>query len=473
VSSGARHGALVEVELVEEDVLPTHGLIWPAPRLAPMARVVAVVLAACVVVQGAATAGAARALTALGAAGAVLTNPPTDGWRAAGVLLGVAGDLAVLDDKRRGVEALDVASGRMVWRVPEAGSCRLVTLDEPERPGPPVAARASRARLVCGWAPGQLDHDATDVAILDPATGSRLARVSIPGSAGWWFIVHGDVLLVAAAPSGSLRATRLDAETGQPVWTYRSPEPVVTPGGAFTASGQDAAELTASGALGSVRLALGSGTEAARSPGLDAADADIRLPLDGALALGGWDAAGTPTVAVVGNDGRLRWSRPGYLPVPPVDDASDPGVVVMEPADPTSAAGATGLIGVDAGTGAQLWHADAPTTLTARAAGVLVAADRHRIVALDARTGQVLWAAVPYGDGCVTDGRTVMTIELRHGHSTLVARDLRSGVEVWQRRARAELWPGVARYGGDSLVTLPGGIVVLQTDSEVITMRSG
>ncbi len=469
MSSGARSGALVEVELVEEDGRPTPGRMWPALRLAPIARVVAVGLAACAVTQGVATGGAARDLTALGSAGVVLAAPLTDSWQAAGVLLGVAGDLVVLDDERRGVEALDMTSGEVVWRVPEAGSCRLVALDAPDRPV--VATSVSRARLVCGWAPGQLDHVATEVAILDPATGSRLGGMAVPGSAGWWSIVRGDVLLVAAAPSGSLRVVRLDTATGRLVWSYRSPEPVVPPGGTFTASGQDNAELTASGTLGSVRLVLDTGTEAASAPALGAADADVRLPLDGALALGGRNATGTPTVAVVGADGRMRWSRPGYLPVPPVDDASAPGVVVMEPAGPTSAAGTTNLIGVDAGTGALLWRADVPATLTARAAGVLVAADRHRTVALDARTGRTLWEAVPYGDGAVTDGRTVMTIEQRDQHSTLVARDLRSGVEVWHRAARTELWPGAARYGGDGLVTLPGGLVVLQTDATVIAMR--
>ena len=173
-------------------------------------------------------------------AGPVLTEPPTDTWRAQGVLLGVAGDLAVLDDKKRGVEALDMATGQLVWRVPEAGSCRLVALDAPQRPG----HWSPRARHGPAWCAGghrsarPRRHGCRVPPPCDrfPARGDvarRERRVVVDRG--------GHVLLVAARPSGWLRATRLDTETGRQVWTYASPHPVVTPGGTFTARGQDAA----------------------------------------------------------------------------------------------------------------------------------------------------------------------------------------------------------------------------------------
>ena len=131
-----------------------------------------------------------------------------------------------------------------------------------------------------------------------------------------------------------------------------------------------------------------------------------------------------------------------------------------------------GLVGLDATDGQVRWRAPgAPTGVEARVDGVLVTADRSRVVALDLRTGAELWQAVPYGTGAVSDGGTVATVERIDGVSRLVARDLRTGAELWRRAAGRELWPDVTTYRGDTLVAVRHDLVLLRTDTEVVAFE--
>jgi outer membrane protein assembly factor BamB len=461
VPGGAPHGALIEVELAEEDELLAAHRPWPARRLRWVVLPVAVGLALASAAQAGESAAGARAFAAIGPTAVGLSSAPADRWRVPGRLVGVAGDVVLVDDQRRGVQAVDATTGSLVWAMAEAGTC---TTAAPDRspggsPGP--------ERLVCGWSPGQVGHEATSVVVLDPATGARLSAAALPGSAGWWFVDHGDAFLVAAAPDGALTALRLDTTSGHVVWSYRSRTALVDPGGGFTASGLGSDEIVAAGPGGSVRLTQDAGTVATRRAALGAQNADVVVPLPaGALALGGRDADGTAVVRVLAADGDTRWTVPGRLAATATDDGTARDVVVAVPAD------GRGLVGLDAGDGHVLWRAPgAPPGAEARVGGVLVTADRDRVVALDVRTGAELWRAVPYGTGAVSDGGTVATVERVGGVSRLVARDLRTGAELWRRPGGTELWPGITTYRGDVLVAVRHDLVLLQTDTVVVAFE--
>ncbi len=461
---GAPHGALVEVELAEEDELLAARRPWPARRLAWVAVPVAVGLAVASLAQAADTAHGAHAFAALGPTAVGLSAPPAERWRVPGALIGVAGDIVLVDDQRRGVEGVDAATGAAVWTRAETGSCAMAVPDAftaTARPG------GEPHRLVCGWAPGQVGHEATSVEVLDPATGDRLAAASLPGSAGWWFVDRGDAFLVAAAPDGAFTALRLDTSSGRVVWTFRSGHALVQPGGGFSASGLGSDEIMAAGSGGTIRLTQDTGVATARRPALTARTAEQASPLPGgAQVLGGRDADGTAVVRALAADGTPRWTVPGHLVAPATDDHSLGNLVVAVPAD------GRGLMGLDATDGHTLWRTPgAPTGVEARVNGVLVTADRSRVVALDLRTGAQMWQAVPYGTGAVSDGGTIATLERVDGISRLVARDLRTGAELWRRAAGRELWPEVTTYRGDTLVAVHHDLVLLRTDNEVVAFE--
>lgn len=459
----APHGALVEVELTEEDELLAARRPWPARRLAWVVVPVAVGLAVASLAQAAESGRGAHVFAALGATAVGLSAPPTERWRVPGSLIGVAGEVVLVDDQRRGVQAVDAATGAVVWTRAETGSCALAVPDEFAATARPTGAPD---RLVCGWAPGQVGHEATSVEVLDPATGGRLGSASLPGSAGWWFVDHGDAFLVAAAPDGEFTALRLDTSSGRVVWSFRSGDHLVTPGGGFSASGLGSDEIMAAGPGGTVRLAQDTGAATAGRPTLTARTAEhvSSLP-DGGQVLGGRDAGGA-VVRALAADGSPRWTVPGRLAAPTTDDRSLADLVVAVPTD------GRGLMGLDAADGHVRWLAPAaPTGVEARVAGVLVTADRDRVVALDLRTGTQLWQAVPYGTGAVSDGRTIATLERIDGVSRLVARDLRTGAELWRRVAGRELWPDVTTYRGDALVAVRHDLVLLRTDTEVVAFE--
>lgn len=455
---GAPHGALIEVELAEEDELLTAREPWPARRLRWVVLPVAVGLAVSAAAQAADTAAGARAFTALSPTATSLSAPPSDLWRVPGVLIGVAGDVVLVDDERLGVQAVDATTGSPVWTLAGVGTCSIAAPDAASDPA------AAPQRLVCGWAPGQMEHEATSVVVLDPATGERLSSASLPGSAGWWFVDHGDAFLIAAAPDGTLTALRLEVSTGHVVWSYRSPAPLIEPGGSFSASGLGSDEIVAAGPGGSIRLSQDAGTETTGRPPLTAQNAKAVVSLaDGGQVLGGRDAQGAAVVRALAEDGTPRWTVPGALAVPATDDGSAADVVVVVPAD------GRGVVGLDADDGHVRWRApEAPTGVEARVGGVLITADRSRLVATDLRTGDPLWQAVPYGIGAASDGGTVATVERVGGVSRIVARDLRTGAELWRRPAGRELWPGLTPYRGDALVAVRQDLLLLQTDTEVV-----
>ncbi len=304
---GAPHGALIEVELAEEDGLLAARRPWPARRLGWVALPVAVGLAVASTAQAAETAHGAHEFAALGATAVALSAPPGDRWRVQGSLIGATEDVVLVDDQRRGVQAVDATTGAVVWTLAEAGSCAMAVPDAATPAGP-----AGRQLLVCGWAPGQVGHEATSVAVLDPTSGTRLSSASLPGSAGWWFVDHGQVFLVAAAPDGALTALRLDAASGHVVWSYRSGDPLVEPGGGFSASGLGSDEIMAAGPGGRIRLTQGTGTPTTGRPALTAQNADAVAPLPGgAQVLGGRDPDGTAVVRAVAADGAAAVDRTG------------------------------------------------------------------------------------------------------------------------------------------------------------------
>ncbi|MCB2177109.1 MAG: PQQ-binding-like beta-propeller repeat protein [Actinomycetales bacterium] len=460
----APHGALVDVELSEEDELLEARRPWPARRLAWVALPVAVGLAVASMAQAAESAHGAHAFAALGTTAMGLSAPPAERWRVPGSLIGVAGDVVLVGDQRRGVQAVDAATGAVVWARAETGSCAMAV---PDAFAATARPDGEPRRLVCGWAPGQVGREATSVEVLDPATGRRLSTASLPGSAGWWFVDHGDAFLVAAALDGAFTALRLDTSSGRVVWSFRSGDALVQPGGGFSASGLSSDEIMAAGSGGTIRLTQDTGVATTGRPILTARTAEHTSPLPGgAQVLGGRDTDGTAVVRALAADGTARWTVPGRLAAPATDDRSLGDLVVAVPAD------GRGLMALDAADGRVRWRAPgAPTGVEARVNGVLVTADRGRVVALDLRTGTQLWQAVPYGTGAVSDGGTVATLERVDGASRLVARDLRTGAELWRRTAGRELWPEITTYRGDRLVAVRHDLVLLGTDTEVVAFE--
>lgn len=152
-------------------------------------------------------------------------------------------------------------------------------------------------------------------------------------------------------------------------------------------------------------------------------------------------------------DGTPRGAVPA-LPVPVVGDASVDGLLVDS---------GNRVHAVDAADGGVRWTAGTDLTPVAVADGVVVAVDDASVGAFDGRDGHLLWEH--RADGAVvplplTDGMHVLSAEPVRRTTSLVARGLRDGVEVW----RVPL-PDDAR----AVLAVEGRIVV-RTASEAVVL---
>ncbi len=293
----------------------------------------------------------------------------------------------------------------------------------------------------------------TEVVVLDPADGSVLARW--PLGSGTSVAALPDGLAVVAGLTGeTAEVTGYDALTGRERWRYEQPTaPGGSADGAFRAGDLVAVSLPD----GSLVLLAPDGTvvrDDLHGPGGDGAawswtsdpDGDdltlVSEAPDGSvrsvLVAPDGDPAGDLTV-----DGRL-------LPTT-VDDGSVPDLLLS--AD-------TSLYASDARTGERRWSVDLPSTTTALVVrGRVVVTTPRQVVALDGRSGRVLWRSDALegltADALFTDGAHILVALGRTGTGavpSLAAYDPDSGAEVF----RTPLPDGVEGLGsvGRTLVGL-------------------
>ena len=277
--------------------------------------------------------------------------------------------------------------------------------------------------------------------------------------------VAGSHLVVGEDRGQGPTVTCWSLEDGAREWSVPAPDAASVP----TWWGFDAGLIvgiasSGSGELGVVGFDPGTGAERE-------VPADLLL---GHQALAGGGKVGTrlqasqsSPVAVVAlePDGTRRWTVSGIDAPPPIRQGS-PDVVTVFDLD-------TGLIGVDARTGATLWAdtGDATSALPmALVDGVLVVGSvdmsvtRARV--LDARSGTELWQADGVGSvftsSLAIDGAHLAAAVIGGGASRAVVHDLLDGREVAE-------WP-LPLAGASRLEVLPDGRLVQVGSSQIVML---
>ena len=364
-----------------------------------------------------------------------LAEPLSEAWRLQRTdqLWALGGAVLTVDD-RDGLVGLDPADGRRRWSAPlPAGATSLwaqclydgVTPD-------------GRAAVACvvprGPDPGPPEPGAPiagvdlGIDVLDAADGRVVASVPLPprvtqleavGSHVDWVETTDDAVVIVRddvvpgdeqwrAPLGDLEVPGLSVlhPTGDVV-ALEGPTTVVV-------DAEDGSEL---------------GRWAAASDGVEPAAARVLghpgtgFGVWGSQFSGRWYAPdGTPGPALEG------------APVePPVDDASTPGVVLLQSVD------ADVVRAVDVTTGDELWSRPQLGRVLMRLGGRVVQTGDGRMEALDVATGERLWQVTldegedpnlgdPYTDGV----RLVVRGEAADGNLRLTAYDLADGDQVWR-----------------------------------------
>ncbi|WP_315094935.1 PQQ-binding-like beta-propeller repeat protein [uncultured Cellulomonas sp.] len=308
----------------------------------------------------------------------------------------------------------------------------------------PDALRGKPRRVVClvrdgGWTGSdELRTITTEVVVLDTADGSVLARWPLERGTELTTL-PGDVAVVGLAVRfTSLVVTAYDALTGHELWTYEEP----------WADGIGDLDLFRAGDL--VGMAGPTGELTLLSPdGVVVRDGISGWgwesdPRDGALILRGQPPESTWRTTLVARDGDpdADVTFDGDLLRPVVDDGSAPGLLL------------TGDVAVhawDAGTGAARWTTDVWSTTTALVLrGRVFVTTARELVALDGRSGRVLWrsAGAPglTPSTLLTDGEHVLVALERTNADAVpavVAYDPASGTEV----LRAPYPDGVIEVG--------------------------
>ncbi len=393
----------------------------------------------------------------------LVTGWSTDGWG----VLGAAGDVLVVQ-RSGGVSGIDAATGREVYR--RDGGCSTTQgttwwdWSGTEVPGTGL--------LVC-----QRDEfgsaevaPVVELTVVDAATGRERSRLEAPAREGWWTL--GDQLFALGRDAtGHLTAQTNDLPTGRTTWSWRSPVPYAPGTGIATwPVGRTTVVLEVAGRSTAVDVSTG------REVDVDPDDEhDIGEPLvlrDGGTAQAVLGARGLLSAVVVEDaDGGDRFRTDGALLVPEADDGSAPGLLLVAHHDPGRSDGRD-LAALDAATGDVRWTADPEGGQVAIVQGVVLIATSRGVVGLDATDGTERWsvedAEAGRAWGFVTDGRRVLRVDDEpRGERRLVARDVRSGHEVWSSPVDAAAGSALQRradgsvvLSGDRTVTLlvpPGG----------------
>lgn len=447
----------------------------PGRRMAA-AVVIGVLVAAANVVELRRDEARAAALALVPGVRDPLSGPVGQQWQVEGSWLGgeVGGLLLVHD--RRGIRAVDPATGTVRWErpTPEDSSgehCRPVedavlrAVDDSVRARPAAAGPAQGPPLVVCQAQGTGARGRGQsarpprISVVDGASGSQLRTFAPEGTLiGIEPIGEGDLLAVVSTPDRHLGAIRWDARSGEQLWDYRSPQPVF---------GTDVMDLRQLEQRGDVLLVVALTAAAFDTRTGEDVPADLALRSDepawyetvrldrGETAVWSYGAPGHGAGQLRDASGRERYPLPGPVWRPPVHDGSVPEVLVVGPA------GKGGLRGLDRATGAVLWSSDRGTGWPLlQLDGVLVLSDGATVDALDVRDGSLLWS-VPAARGgssatTITDGTVVLLMRRDDsGAPLLAAHDLADGTQAW----RVTLPPGTRTVTGTS-----GGAIVASVD---------
>jgi outer membrane protein assembly factor BamB len=273
-------------------------------------------------------------------------------------------------------------------------------------------------------------------------------------------LAHDEVLYIPQT-SGTLLA--LEADSGEQLWAYEHPEPMISP----VAVAGDAVYF---GAGKSSVVAVDAVTGEPRWT----AETDAPVWSASPLLIGGAVVTGSEAGTIYAfeqADGTLRWSAQIGDAVlwPLAADATGTAIV---------AAGWQNLVALDAETGAELWRAstaDKWNAPAADAAAFYAGTGENTVVALDRVTGETLWTfggprsiAVEWSAPVVTD----TAVYIGHSSSNLYALDKATGAELW-RTALAD-WPtadpiladgllivGVGSHGPNVKLDSPGVVYAL------------
>ncbi|MFI2103584.1 PQQ-binding-like beta-propeller repeat protein [Isoptericola sp. NPDC019693] len=428
-----------------------------------------------------------RAEAVQGLPGAVgnLSEPLAETWdlaNASGALVALSGGTLLTTDATS-VSALDAGTGEEVWHreigtYPTCGPQEGYPIDL----GPPADV------VVCLSG----DGDDRTVTVLD-ATGTVVGERSIgPARADPYDdgtgATPGEAPVVVPAGGGALAVVEGITDTSAPWPSDDLPDADTL--GRLRADGWEDPTLRVEDALtgelrGEASLQLrpqdlaqcgmtqdqGSDPELILSPSVSATSSLVTLSVCGAAVLvtsdgvvvdtgsgGAWarplPGGGTVVVGeestVLGRDGDVVTTLPGFLIPPTVDDDPDGPYLVLAGAGTAGGQFRLAAVGAD---GDEAWSAPVPEPggVLARVSGVVVVQDGDALVALDAATGTEVWVREDllrpsgYGSGdwvagAVTDGtRLLVGIGGDGARHRLVTLDLRDGSTVWQREGQGYL----------------------------------
>lgn len=416
--------------------------------------------------------------------------PPLDGrlvelWRVAeGSALAVGRDVVLLetaspDLRTLEVRAFDLRTGVHRWTHRVGADDLCVPLSEDAgptrwRPGDTIAEYLVCHRAFASVEGYRMEIGGPDeVTVLDVATGQEVGTVPTPADVVDLALVGRDVLVASLVPEGGVAVSRWAFDTPAPtsarqVWSARLPQPLEDGDASGWVFEREATVLRA-GTSGSIPLDLATG-----EPRPDAARAGVLYAEDAPLPGGGrveWDrdevGQTTAVSRVYRADGGRSVELDGVPWLPLVADGSAPQVLLLRrPTALTDTGELTGdLVAVDVTTGQDLWNAGRMPGLEplARLDGLVVAAGAGKVLALDVRSGEVVWEESRSGAspmlGALTDGELILVAEASGAGSVAVARDVRTGAERW----RVDLAPFLPD-GPYWLVPTRAGLLLLSWD---------
>jgi outer membrane protein assembly factor BamB len=294
----------------------------------------------------------------------------------------------------------DPDTGAVLWSTPFAIDAALPPEDRGAFPSVWVrcttVSATPRAMAVCGAdlaGPGEVVG--IPLLVLDPTDGTVHAQQILPAGTLW--TVNAGHLVLARPVADDVRHTHwdlraTDPSTGALVW-HRSTPPVTIAGPARV--GAVTIDPTASLTTDADRILLAAGGRAWLWGPAGTEHRDVPVGADGAMQLGrAGTLVWTPSQSLGIPAGVLVTDRDQRVPIDgiqaqlTIDDGSAPGVVLLR-----TRAGGTTLIARDAGTGAELWHAEGNVGPVIVLDGSVVAAGPSSVVARDARTGVERWHA--------------------------------------------------------------------------------
>ncbi|MFS0702609.1 PQQ-binding-like beta-propeller repeat protein [Cellulomonas sp. 179-A 4D5 NHS] len=382
-----------------------------------------------------------------------LAAPLTDVWEAPGEgVIGIIGDVLVLyGPEGEGVLGVGLDDGAPRWERSPGGSfgCWFVRGDGGTRagwwqgpvdvlePGSAVLAcvdsvpfeGVSFPNVVTGSGGASALGPQSEVSVLDPASGAILRRLVLPGS-GHPTQIEDSVVAVGLDAEDRLVGSRWSLLTGELAWEYTGPNVGRVAGVSMWSDTE-----TMTWEAGDVSVTLDSRTGDAIDPPSEGEPGEseldrFTLPDGGTAVSSVIDGTGVE-LTVTDADGTPRFTTTGHAFEPLVDDGTAPHTMLVQPS------GGAGIMAVDARTGEDLWRSATPRWASPVVlAGRVVLREKDRVAAVDVHTGETVWEHDDHepdaGGGLVTDGRTVLILARVDGQTSLVARDVETGEQLWR-----------------------------------------